>query len=165
MTVEMKSTNRAALCYLAALPFAIVAAFALTGLAFEAAKGTPPTFWSDLLINIAPALAAGLLVYGMAARWLSQRGGLLTGWTAHVIRASSLYLLTLLALIVIVVGWGLPDFWMVAQIPLWTALAALAGIVLDAVMSMRSSPFGARGAYRTLQLTESIGWFASLGVL
>jgi hypothetical protein len=82
----------------------------------------------------------------MAARWLSQRGGLLTGWTAHVIRASSLYVLTLLALVVIVVGWSSPDFWMVAQIPWWTGLAALAGIVLDAFLSMRLSRCGAPAA-------------------
>jgi hypothetical protein len=140
----MRSNSRAALCYVAALPLAIIAAFALASLVFEAAKSTPPAMWFDLLII--PALAAGLLVYGIAARWLSQRGWLLPGWAAHAIRASPLYLLTLLAFAAIVVGWSSPDFWMVAQFPLWTGLAAFSGLVLDAFLSMRLSRSSAHAA-------------------
>ena len=142
----MRSNSRAALCYVAALPLAIIAAFALTSLVLEAAKSTPPAMWFDLLINIIPALAAGLLVYGIAARWLSQRGWLLPGRAAHAIRASPLYLLTLLAFAAIVVGWSSPDFWMVAQFPLWTGLAAFSGLVLDAFLSMRLSRSSAHAA-------------------
>jgi hypothetical protein len=145
VTVGMGSNIRAALCYFAALPLAIVAAFALTALAFKAAKGTP-ALWIGLLINVVPAVLAGFLVFAIAARWLNQRGWFVTGWTAHLMRASSLYVLALLALVVIAIGWSSPDFWMVAQIPLWTGLAALGGLVLDALLSRRPLPSDAHAA-------------------
>jgi len=140
VTVNIGSTRVATLCYLVALPPSTVAAFALTALEFEAVKGTSG-LWLGLLLNIVPALVAGLLVFAIAARWLSQRGWFLPGWSAHGRRASPLYALMLLVLVIVARGWRSPDFWMVAQIPLWTGLAAFGGLVCDAFLSRhRSTP-------------------------
>lgn len=141
---------RAGLAYCVMLPAGIFAAFVLSGATIEAVNALPRSVRSSnvvgLVINIVPALLAGVLVYALTGLWLLRRGWLEAGLGSHVTRTAPLSLFTAFCSFVVVRAWGLPDFGLWAQIPIWSALSALGGIGTDLVIQRRAGRIEAPAA-------------------
>jgi hypothetical protein len=145
MRPTIRATIRAFGCYSAAIPAAIVIAVALSGLSIETVNRMPRSVWGSgtlgLLINIVPALLSGCLVYAVCATWLARRGWFVATVAAHLFRTSLLYAVFVATAVLIAAYRRNTDFWLVGQIPLWSGLAALAGISTDAFLAGRRRQF------------------------
>lgn len=134
--------------YAAAWPPATVLAFVAEDLAIGAANGmgVRNLSWSiGLALNVMPALVAALALYVPVAFRL-HRGGTRNGWSGHLVRGSILYGLVVLLGLWMIVSSPSSDFWMVFQLMLWPAVAAIAGALADLLVWGLRAPIGARPA-------------------
>ena len=140
--IELSGTNRAALCYLAVLPLAVLVAFFASGVVGAAVTMLPRSVWSSdavgLIINVVPPLCVGLGVFGLLASWLRRRGWFQPTSKAHFARSVSLYLLSAWCASIVLLYSRTNDFGLWAQIPVWTGLAAIGGLGADLLAASRA---------------------------
>ena len=111
---------------------AMVLSIVFSLLAIEAANRVIPpfaSFWFALALNALPAILAGVVVYGIAARLRRTETP-----SRHVIRSAPLYCATLALVILIALEWHRPGFGLVAQLFVWPLGAPLGGIAADALI-------------------------------
>ena len=127
-----------AVAYAVAAAVTIALAIVFEWLAFKATRQWPwrdlPS-WLGLALNIVPSVVAGVLVYTVTAfatqQWI--QGALASRWFAR-------WMLPLLAaswlLILILMNWSSPDFWLIGQLLIWPFTALVAGMVAEALTTV-----------------------------
>ena len=128
--------NRATILYaLTLLPVGAVAV-ALSGWVMNISGNQAPRAPSGLggwALNIVPALATGLLAYFALARFVDVTSSGSPSFAAHAKRSAVLYVVALGLGVVMLHDAGSQDFWSLGQLVLWLWLAAVGGIVADAL--------------------------------
>jgi hypothetical protein len=131
MKPDFRVAGRYALLLLPAAVFAIVVSM----LGIRVANSVLRPFSPDgiaVALNAVPAILAGGLIYGIAAR---DRGA--EARSRHIIRSAPLYCTALALGSLIALGWRDPGFRLVAQLFIWPLAAVIGGIIADAAVQPR----------------------------
>ncbi|SRR6266513_2407494 len=134
--------------YAAAWVPATVLAFVAEDLAIRAANATGVRNLSgplSLVLDVVPALLIALAFY-MPVAFFLHRGGIEGGVRAHLVRGSILYGLVIILGVLLIAASRSSDFGLVAQLLLWPAVTAIAGILADLLVWGLAMPIGARAA-------------------
>ena len=144
----MTDLGRAGVYAAAWVPATVVATLA-EGLAITALNATSAAKSSStaltFAINVIPAFLTALVVFLPVAYYL-HRGGGSGSVSAHLMRASILYGLVAVLAWLLVTSWRNPDFGLFAQLLLWPAVAAVAGVIADLLVWGLAGPSAARAA-------------------
>jgi hypothetical protein len=126
-----------------AVAFVVVAAAAVTASAgvmdlFHRGGQGAPGDLEGWLLNLVPSLCVGAAAYLVLARAVLGGDASPHPWRRHLRRSAALYVVALGLGILMLHDGGNPDFWRFGQLVLWPWVAALAGIIADAMAVART---------------------------